>query len=85
MLWKPNERTFPIQALCVTDVSGGALVPLLISALNYEEVKKIASHKDINVGGVREAASTVNDVKKEEPEDEADVDELMAVTGLVEE
>ena len=59
------------------DVSGGALVPILNSSLTSEEVKKLASLREVR-DHETDTASSVSDVKKEEPKDEPDDDELMA-------
>ena len=61
------------------EVSGGALVPLLNTALNFEEVKKLASLKGVH-GLETDDASAAVDVK-EEPDDDMDVDKLMAAAN----
>ena len=66
-------------------VSGDALVPLLNYTLNTQEVQKLASLKGV-LGREHDsleidATSAANDVKKEEPEDDMDVDDLMAAAN----
>lgn len=59
------------------DISCGALVPLLDSALSSEEVRKLASLKNIGVDEISNVL-TDNTVKKELKEEDKDDDELMA-------
>ena len=74
------------------DISSSALVPLLNCTLNYDQVKKLSSLKGIH-NDVNETPSTslhtakkeepnedmlLNPMKKEEQDDDADIDEQMA-------